>query len=174
MALQEQRKSAQFQYITSKQADVVAMVQVEQKMEDAVAHYEQITLDLNAEKQRYADLALQLQSQSEHLLQKLQQHDKAKNEYTRRINSLTQLYSSTKKKTDVTVSEKQKYQKEVQELLVKLEAEQASELKAKQDFLAEKEKETAVINNMTALHKAKNQSDNLLAQSKAKINDLTV
>lgn len=75
--------------MTSKQADVIAMVQVEQKMEDAISHYEQITLDLNAEKQRYADLALQLQSQSEHLLAKLQQHDKSKNEFTRKINSLT-------------------------------------------------------------------------------------
>lgn len=60
MALQEQRKSAEFQYMAQKQTDVTALVETEQKMQEAIAHYDQVAFDLNTEKSRYAELALQL------------------------------------------------------------------------------------------------------------------
>jgi hypothetical protein len=58
MALEEQRKSAQFQYMAQKKSDITALVQTEQKMQDAIGHYDQVALDLNSEKSRYAELAL--------------------------------------------------------------------------------------------------------------------
>ena len=149
MALQEQRKSAEFQYMAQKKSDVTELVETEQKMEDAIAHYDQVASDLNTEKSTYAELALQLQGQSEQLLSKLQEHDRKKADYTKKINALAAQFSKTKKDAETSKAERAKYQKQVSELLEKLEKEKSQELESKKQYNIEKAKETQLVQNMT-------------------------
>ena len=102
LALQEQRKDAQTQFQSQKLEDVNTLVQTERQMKETVDHYDSVTFDLNVEKTKYSELALQLQDQSEQLLQKLRENDKAKNLYSTQLSALENKYATLQQQNNLS------------------------------------------------------------------------
>jgi hypothetical protein len=102
LALQEQRKDAQNQFQSQKLEDVNTLVQTEKRMKETVEHYDSVTFDLNVEKTKYSELALQLQDQSEQLLQKLRENDKAKSLYANQLSALEKKYATLQQQNNLS------------------------------------------------------------------------
>lgn len=82
--------------------DVNTLVQTERQMKETVDHYDSVTFDLNVEKTKYSELALQLQDQSEQLLQKLRENDKAKNLYSSQLSALEKKYATLQQQNNLS------------------------------------------------------------------------
>ena len=116
MALSEQRKDAQKQFLNQKQQDVLTLIQVEKQMAKTVENYDLVTFDLNVEKTKYSDLASQLQQQTNVLLKKFGEVDKVKNQFQFNLSSLEKQFSNLKDQNILSNTEETKMNKQILDL----------------------------------------------------------